>query len=328
LAYDAFMRRKVAVAILVVIAMITSSLSAVAGPVVTKNQAKQASSSLQKLVNSNLSSMKQLDTKLAQDSLKIQNLLKQDLETINSLYALDSKNLIAQIGIALQKIDALSKFVVQVDNLSRCNGLCTKGAILVLPFNAKDESAQRSIDQNVAGGALSPQDKTNYDLARKNYQTLIDQQPILQGKFQQDVTDRNAKARQDLGIINYSYEIAIETAKQELRIIRSALLASKRAVMSSTNFESNFKIAMEFEYNLQMIEMVADSPFSSITSVLSARAVLSAADDYEVGSAIDQRYSVTKAKAFNKRFGNAFTRDIEFRNAYSQALKFYRAANT
>lgn len=298
-----------------------------ATPVLKKNQAKIASSNLQVLVNTKLNALKQLDNKLTQDSQRIQNLLKQDLEIINSKYALDSKNLSAQINLAIEKIDSLSRFVVQVDNLSRCNGLCAKGTVLVLPFKINDESSQRSIDQNVAGGAMVPQDKASYDMARKSYQALIDQQPILQGKFQQDVTDRNAKARTELSLINYNHEIAVESANQDLKVSRSALKASRRALLSNTSFESNFRSAMEFEYNLQMIELVADSPFSSITSVLSARAVLSAVDDYELGYEIDQRFSISKAKAFNKKFGSAFVSDIEFKLAFAQALKLYRAAN-
>ena len=314
--------------ILACLTLFSSIQVATAGPVLTKSQAKQASLGLQKLVNTHLSTLKQLDLKLAQDSQSIQSLLKRDLESINSKYAVDTKNLNSQIGSALDKIDALSKFIVQVDNLSRCNGLCAKGTVLTLPFKGNDESTQRGIDQNVAGGAMVPQDKTSYDLARKTYQGLIDQQPIVQGKFQQDVTDRNARARSELSTLNYNYELSVEASKQVLKVSRSALQASKRALLGSSNFEANFRVAMEFEYNLEMIEIVADSPFSSITSVLSARAVLSAADDYEIGSSIDQRYSDSKAKAFNKRFGNAFTRDIEFKSTLAQALKFYRAANS
>jgi hypothetical protein len=198
---------------------------------------------------------------------------------------------------------------------------------LTLPFKGNDESTQRSIDQNVAGGAMVPQDKVSYDLARKNYQVLIDQQPIVLGKFQQDVTDRNSRARTELSSLNYNYELEVDASKQNLKVSRSALKAAKRALLGTSNFESNFKVAMEFEYNLQMIEIVADSPFSSITSVLSARAVLSAADDYEIGFAIDQRYSVSKAKSFNKRFGSAFTSDVEFKSDFAKALRFYRAAN-
>ena len=321
------MKQKVLAVILASLALVSSMQDASAGPVVTKSQATKASLGLQKLVDSHLRAVKQHDSNLAKDSQNVQNLLKQDLENINSKYAVDTKNLNSQITITLDKIDTLSRFIVQVDNLSRCNGLCAKGTVLILPFKGNDESTQRGIDQNVMGGGMTPQDKTNYDAARKNYQALMDQQPIIQGKYQQDVTDRNARARAELSSLNYNYELAVEASKQILKTSRSALKASKRALLDSSNFEGNFKIAMEFDYNLQMIEIVADSPFSSITSVLSARAVLSAADDFVRGFAIDQKYSVSKAKVFNKQFGRTFTSDTDFISSFTQALKFYRAAN-
>ena len=321
------MRLKVFLAILTCLALFSSAQVATAAPVVTKTQAKKATLGLQKLVNTQLSALKEIDIKHAQDIQSIQNSLKQDLDEINKKYAIDTKNFNTQINNALDKIDTLSKFIVQVDNLSRCNGLCAKGTVLTLPFKGNDEAAQRSIDQNVAGGAMAPQDKASYDLARKSYQVLMEQQPVVQGKFQQDINDRNSKARIEISSLNYDYEIAVEASKQKLQTSKSALKASKRALMGSSNFESNFRVALEFEYNLQMIQMVADSPFSSITSVLSARAVLSAADDYEVGYSIDQKYSDSKARAFNKRFGSAFTSDAEFKSTLIEALKFYRAAN-
>lgn len=299
---------------------------AAASPVVTKSQAKLAITNLQKLVGLKANEIKRLDLKLAQDTEVIQNILQQDIQNINNKYANDNKNLNTQISNALEKIDSLSKFIVMVDNLSRCNGVCTKGTILALPFKSNDDAAQRSIDQNVVGGAMIPQDKINYDLARKNYQTLVEQQPILQGKFQQDIVDRNAKARSEISTLNYQYELAMEGAKQILEVSKSALTASKRALLGGSNFENNFKVAMDFEYNLLMIQIVADSPFSSITSVLSARAVLSAADDYATGLLIDRNYSDSKARAFNKKFGNVFISDQEYRSLFAQALKFYRDA--
>ncbi len=318
------MRKSSIVLLGLILLMISSTAPTYASNVKSKTDASKAVVALQRLVSLNKQSIVLLGQKFQQDSTGLQTSTKLNLDAIKAKFDRDSAANDLKISSSFNTVNTLSKFKVLVNNLSRCNGTCASGTILDLPFDIKDESAQRSIDQNVAGGAMAPLDKPAYDLARKEYLLALDQKLMTQSKYQQDVVDSNSKLSSDLRSLNYSYTLEKEKFDEILKISISAQKAAKRSFLSGSNYETNFKVALAFEYNLQMIQIVASSPFSTITSVLSARAVLSAADDYERGSQIDSRYSNSKAIAFNKMYGNTFTSDQEFIAKQNLAIKMYR----
>jgi hypothetical protein len=297
-----------------------------AATIKSKSGALKAVSNLQNSVSQSIKKIASLKSQEVIDENLLRSASQKSIATLKDKYASDTLVVDQKIAAGIARINSLSFFVVQVTNLSRCNGLCAQGTILNLPFDLKDEAAQRSIDQNVAGGAITPQNKLSYDQARKDYLALLEEKLMIDSKYQQNLRDENSKLLSLLSALSYKLEVDLASAQASLDLTKSSYKAARRASLSQTNFENAFKVALAFEYNLKMIEMVADSPFSSINSVLSARAVLSAADDYERGVAIDSRYTYAKADSFNKSFQNIFTSDSEFLTFAAKALSMYRNA--
>lgn len=321
------MRRFTAILISALFLSVISLPTADAASVKSKTAATKAVSNLQIYVNQSSTALTTLKAQALQDEKLLRTASKSTLELLKTKYENAVTAVDTKISNSLIRINSLSLFVVKVSNLSRCNGLCTIGTILNIPFDIKDESAQRSIDQNVASGAIAPQDKQAYDNSRKEYLGLLDEKLMILSRYQQDVTDENSKLLSYLSALNYRLSSDLEAAEINIQTAKSSLKAAKRALSNGGNFEAAFKVAIAFEYNLKMIEMVANSPFSSINSVLSARAVISAADDFDRGTNIDLRYTYSKADAFNKSYRNVFTSDQEFISLLAKAMNLYRKAS-
>ena len=305
--------------------LISGNSSSFAATVSSKTLALKAVTNIQKLINSTSKTLKNLD------QMKAEALTDLDDEYLGSAYVLRTKFLsdkslsAANVKTSLDSINQLSKYVVMADNLSRCNGLCTKGAILELPFNVNDEAVQRGIDSNVESGHLIPQNKTAYDAARKAYKSALDEDLRINSVYQQSVKDQDDAKFLEKYLIEEQFDDKKVILKEALVFQKLVLLSAKRAALSESNYEKSFKVSFSFERNLKYVYKVANLSFSEIDSILTAKTVASALEIYEKGSEISDRYSTAKADSYNKSFKGAVTSGKAFVAEYSKALSLYRA---
>ena len=319
------MKRFISVLLISLLMLAAGNSFSSAATVSNKTLAIKAFTNIQKLINSTSKTLKNLD-QVKEEALT--DLEDEYLDKANVLRTkfLGDKNLsAANVKTSLDSINRLSKYVVMADNLSRCNGLCAKGAILEFPFNVNDEAAQRGIDSNVESGHLMPQNKTAYEAARREYQKVLDEDLRIISVYQQAVKDQNDAKFQDKYLLEEQFDDKRIILKEALTFQKLVLLCAKRATLSESNYEKSFKVSFSFERNLHYVYKVANLSFSEIDSILTAKTVASALEIYEEGSEISDRYSTAKADSYNKSFKGAVTSGKTFSKEYSKALSLYRA---
>jgi hypothetical protein len=288
-----------------------------AANVITKTGAKLAVVNIQKSIVKSTSDLRNLGENSIVGNSKIAIKYSQLLAPITNKYLSDRSAAEQKVTTSLADLNRNSNFVIQWDNFEACNGRCIKGSVYNFPFNAKDENAQSGFDRNVAIGVITPQDKVAYDKAREAYKIAL--QDLVK------VGDAYQEADYELGKkIFAEYDAEEERLKATLNIQKLALAAAKRASLASRDFETNFKTAFQFQYNIDSLYLVGSASFSQIESYLDALNVVSASQAYALGVGISKNYQATKAASFNKALGNAFTNETEFRSLYSKALSLYR----
>jgi hypothetical protein len=297
--------------------MIAPFQTASAANVTSKTGAKLAVVNIQKSIVKSTSDLRNLGENSILGNSKIAIKYSQLLAPITNKYLSDRTVAEQKVSSSLADLNRNSNFVIQWDNFEACNGRCIKGSVYNFPFNTKDENAQSGFDRNVAIGVLTPQDKIAYDKAREAYKVAL--QDLVK------VGDAYQEADYELGKkIFAEYDAEEERLKETLNTQKLALTAAKRASLASRDFETNFKTAFQFQYNLDSLYLVGSASFSQIESYLDALNVVSASQAYTLGVGISRNYQATKAASFNKALGNAFTNEPEFRSLYSKALSLYR----
>lgn len=321
------MKSKIAKFLALIIILNYCNLNIAHAAISNKNQAVNAVKVIQASLNKDVASLNGLTT-LSQSDLSAQTSKNQTtLDNFESGYKLQKASADLRTTNAINVINQLSFFVVQVSNLSRCNGLCTKGSVINLPFLPNDDFTQQGIDQNVKSGAITPQNQSSYDAARVEYSKSLENSLQI---YSQYLTDKkNLEGQNNLALLGIltKYQTLEAELKSQIDLKKTILLAAKRALSSGTPYETNFKTSYIFQFNVDTSYEVANSPFSTITSWMSAKAVVSAADDYSEGFRISQNFNIKKAANFNKKLTGAYTDDPEFKKNLAYAIQFYRNAN-
>jgi hypothetical protein len=317
--YNLIMRLRSLVSLALIMALFSPVQNANAANVSSKAGAKLAVTNIQKLIVKSTSDLRNLGENSIVGNSKIAQKYRQLLLPITNKYLSDRSVAELKVASSLADLNRNSNFVIQWDNFEACNGRCIKGSVYNFPFNTKDEVVQSGFDRNVAIGVITPQDKVTYDRAREAYKIAL--QELVK------VGDAYQEADYELGKkIFAEYDSEEERLKATLNIQKLALLAAKRASLASRDFETSFRTAFQFQYNLDSLYLVGSASFSQIESYLDALNVVSASQAYALGLGISRNYQASKAASFNKGMGNVFTNESEYRSLYSKALSLYRTS--
>ena len=320
------MKKVIAQFFLIFLVTILLGNTSVNAAISNKGQATAAVSSIQQTIaktkNSLLTSSSNSQVEISTQTQKNQSILN----NLENDYKIKKATADSRTIAAINSINQYSYFVVQVNNLSRCNGNCAAGTVINLPFLPNDDFTQQGIDQNVKAGAMIPQNKVAYDSAREEYSKSLENALQIYSQYLADKKAAEGQGNLALFGIMTKYQNLENNLKEQLDFQNKVLIAAKRALQSGTPYETNFKVAFEFQYNVDTSYLVANSHFSTINSFLSARAVVSAADDYSEGFSISKNYNLRKALNFNKKLQGAYTNDPEFSKQLLSALKFYRSS--
>jgi hypothetical protein len=305
------------VSLVLVFLMIAPFQTASAAKVTTKAGAKLAVTNIQKSIMKSTSELRDLGENSIVGNSKIAQKYRQLLSPITNKYVSDRSTAEQRVTSTLADLNRKSNFVIQWSNFAACNGNCIVGTVVNFPFNTTDEIVQSGFDRNVAIGVITPQDKVAYDKARSAYKTALQDLVKVDDAYQE--ADYSLRTR-----IFEEYDAEEERLKSNLAVQKLALVAAKRASLALRDFETNYKIAFQFQYNLDSLYLVGSASFSQIESYLDALNVVSASQAYSLGAGISRKYQASKASSFNKALGNVFTKDPEFKSLYSQALSLYR----
>jgi hypothetical protein len=313
--------RKIVSAVLLFL-MIASVQTASAANVVSKASARLAVVNIQKSIVKSTSDLRNLGENTIVGDSKIAIKYSQLLEPLTQKWLSDKKAAEDEISASLADLNRQSNFIVLWDNFVGCNvrqDKCVKGSIYNIPFDSKNEVNQSGFDRNILIGVIAPQDKLGYDKARETYKLALENLSRVNDAYQ----EADFALREQ---VFAEYDAQEEKLKSTLNVQKLTLTAAKRASLASRDFETNFKTAFQFQFNLDSLYLVSSSSFSQIESYLDALNVVSASQAYVLGSGISRNYQSSKAASFNKSLGNAFTNDSEFRSLYSKALSLYRSS--
>ena len=311
--------KRIGIVIVLITSFLTPTQNAIAANVTSKTAAKLAVVNIQKSIVKSTSDLRNLGENAIVGDSKIAIKYRQLLAPITNRYLSDKSAAELKVASSLADLNRNSNFVIQWDNFEACNGKCIKGSVYNFPFNTKDENAQSGFDRNVAIGVITPQDKIAYDNAREAYKVALRELVKVGDAFQEADYELGKK-------IFAEYDAEEERLTATLEIQKLTLTAAKRALLASRDFETNFKTAFHFQYNLDSLFLVGSASFSQIESYLDALNVVSASQAYALGVGISRNYQASKAVSFNKGLGNAFTNESEFRSLYSKALSLYRSS--
>ena len=312
--------KRIGIVIALIVSFLTPLQNAVAANVTNKAGAKLAVVNIQKSIVKTTSDLRNLGENAIVGNTKIAIKYSQLLEPLTQKWLSDKKAAEDKISASLADLNRQSNFIVLWDNFVGCNAKqdpCKKGAVYNIPFDVKNEVNQSGFDRNILIGVIAPQDKLGYDKARENYKLALENLPRVNDAYQ----EADFALREQ---VFAEYDAEEERLRVNLNVQKLALTAAKRASLASRDFETNFKTAFQFQYNLDSLYHVSSASFSQIESYLDALNVVSASQAYTLGVGISRSYKASKAASFNKSLGDAFTNDSEYRSLYSQALSLYR----
>lgn len=288
--------------------------------VTSKAGARLAIVNIQKAISESTEGLRDLGENAIVGNSKIAMKYAQRLEPLTQKWLSDKKAAEDRISASLADLNRQSNFIVLWENFVGCNAKqdkCIKGSVYNIPFDTKNEVNQSGFDRNILIGVIAPQDKLGYDKVRENYKLALENLPRLNGVYQEADYDLRAQILAD-------YDLESERLKASIKVQKLALTAAKRASLASRDFETNFKIALQFQYNLDSLYLIGSSSFSQIDSYLDALNVVSASQAYSLGVGVSKKYQSGKATSFNRALGNVFTKDPEFKSLSSKAMSLYR----
>lgn len=313
------MNKRLLVSCAILLSFLMPFQSAIAADAISKASAKLAVVNIQKSISKSTTDLRNLGENSIVGNSKIAIKYSQLLAPITNKYLIDRDTAELKVTSVLADLNRKSNFVIQWDNYEACNGKCVKGSVYNFPFNAKDETLQSNFDRNVTIGIISPQNKGEYDKARETYKIALQDLVKVNDAYQEADYELRKK-------IFAEYDAEEEKLRSNINIQKLALVAAKRASLSSRDFEANFKTAFQFQYNLDSLYLVSSASFAQIESYLDALNVVSASQAYTLGVGISRNYQASKAASFNRGLSNAFTNDPEYRSMYSQAISLYRSS--
>ena len=126
---------------------------------------------------------------------------------------------------------------------------------------------------------------------------------------------------------NYQTEqLKIESAFEDASQIEPALLAIKRALKNSSNFEKAFVVALKFDYNQRGLDELARLPFRYINSIKALDSAIKVTRLSEDADAVAASYSYSGALKINSICGKTFISETKFKIMYSKVSEVYKQA--
>ena len=126
--------------------------------------------------------------------------------------------------------------------------------------------------------------------------------------------------------LDQEYETSKVQLEVQARAAELALLAAKRASKDAASFDTAFVIAYKFEYNRQMVGVIADAAWTGDWTFRTIDSIIKVNRLAVTGDSIGLKYSKSAASSFNAAVGNAFTNEPDFRAALKVVTATYKQA--
>jgi len=107
--------------------------------------------------------------------------------------------------------------------------------------------------------------------------------------------------------------------------INSAVLSAKRAAVNGSSFEKAFVTSFKFEYNAKKLDNLARAPWTYISSLKALQDAVSVTKQSALADSISAHYSYSAATKFNSTYGNLFTSEQDFKNAFQVISVIYKS---
>jgi len=302
--------------------IVASQQTSMAAPPTSKSQVQRALVSIKaEIVKGN---GKISDIKLSKENSLAEALATARLETskIQNKYDLSKKQQLEKRSLAQALLNDLSIFKVTVDNISACGPnfqtRCEKNQIIKVPT-----SSSLDVSFLIKLGGFVPLDEVAYQGALKSIQDIDAEILRLDSYLPSDKTSIESQYKSDVARIFKDADTQISDKEADLNILGKSKLAVERALKSSGSYSDAFKNAVMFEINLQNISEVADTSFQNIDSLLDLSVVKNAVKLAGQGEMIKRSYSGSKAKSYNKIFGNTFM-DTYFQEILMKTTEIFK----
>ena len=317
---------KLSVLVLVVFLIFSfSGTNAWASSLVSKSQVTKSTKSIENLLSIKakfISSLDNLETKSIENLKLIYGSDLSKLTTDNDTLA---RSLNRELDFAGSSLEAKRVFIVIVDNIAICGSrhsdTCRTGDIVTMPLSVSEQLVP--IAFLIKLGGIAPKDPQGYADALAIYQAKI---LALDGADSTFYSDKNTLANKLLSDQNDIYaafnQIRLK-APLELQLLKDTLLAANRSTKSNSNFLQTFRTAFIFQFNAGQVYNLANTPISSLTSLLDIKNAKDALRWNDVATSISLSYSNSKALAFNKVWGNSFLTNANFQFQFKLAQKIF-----
>jgi hypothetical protein len=138
---------------------------------------------------------------------------------------------------------------------------------------------------------------------------------------------------QNIQTLNQQYAAALSSAslaREEVQslqpTIASAVLSAKRASATASTFDKAFVTSFKFEYNAKRLDELARAPWTYISSLKELRDAVSVTNQSARADAISAKYSYSAAAKMNSTYGNLFTSEQEYKDAFRVVSDIYKSA--
>jgi len=306
-----------------VIALSSSGASDSWGSSISKAQAGRATKNIQILVSTDL---KKLESAKSERTLNEGKLQSDGIQALNSLkYTYEQAKVknSADLLSLKNKLNSVAKVKVLVNNIS---GICPSHSGNCYLNEIVDVPSTFDLSFFLKLGAVELQNAAEYNATIASIEKNKNDLEAIENAYINDGNALQVNFSAQNSAIASNYYNFVEPIEARIALCRASLVSAKRAERVKSDFLGAFTTSYTFEYNTKNVYDVANSPFSSINSMLGARAVLNAVEWNDKAELIKSNYSDAKAKAFNKVFGNTFTGDSEFKQNLKLVQSIYRNA--
>ena len=298
--------------------------SAGAAPSITSPQAKRAIIGLKGYIEQKKINLSTLETNRSQELNTLLVAAKDKAQEIQTNYNTNKAAATRTLADANANLATYSVFKVTVGNLSVCGTNfqthCEINTIVTIPPTTPQ--SQVNVPSLLKMGVLVPVDEENYKKSLDSIASIENQILMLDSQFPTDKTNNEEAYKAETDKIYVKYRPQIESLEGTLTVAEKSLIAASRALKSGSDFFNSFTTAYVFDFNYSSIQVVANSTFDAINSLLSLYVVRDAIKYESIGSGIDRSYTNAKAKAYNKYYSDTFF-DADFRNSLKIAQNLY-----
>lgn len=118
--------------------------------------------------------------------------------------------------------------------------------------------------------------------------------------------------------------LVLNDTLQEAQKVEPALLAAKRAAKNTKDYDKAFVVALQFEFNRQRLDELANLPFRYIDSLKSLDSAVKVTRISNTADAVAQNYTMAGAMKINAICGKTFINEPEFRSMFTKVAQVYR----